>query len=271
MADKRDYYEVLGVDKNADSATIKKAYRKLAKKYHPDANPGDEEAASKFKEASEAYAVLSDDSKRKQYDQFGHAAFDGSGGAGGFDFNGADFSDIFGGFGDIFGDIFGGGSRRSSRANNGPMRGADVRVGITINFNEAVFGCKKEVTINFKETCSKCNGTGAKPGTSPEKCSKCGGRGQYVSQQHHSMVDDIKEYAESLYTDEEFQLRRANYSAHCMPFTKESLFYREIFEKYYHDQSRTIVGFWMPNKAWPGCNVNDPSARVLANYGASGV
>ena len=133
MADKRDYYEVLGVDKNADSATIKKAYRKLAKKYHPDANPGDEEAASKFKEASEAYAVLSDDSKRKQYDQFGHAAFDGSGGAGGFDFNGADFSDIFGGFGDIFGDIFGGGSRRSSRANNGPMRGADVRVGITIN------------------------------------------------------------------------------------------------------------------------------------------
>ena len=142
MADKRDYYEVLGVDKNADSATIKKAYRKLAKKYHPDANPGDEEAASKFKEASEAYAVLSDDSKRKQYDQFGHAAFDGSGGAGGFDFNGADFSDIFGGFGDIFGDIFGGGSRRSSRANNGPMRGADVRVGITINFNEAVFGCK---------------------------------------------------------------------------------------------------------------------------------
>ena len=98
MADKRDYYEVLGVDKNADSATIKKAYRKLAKKYHPDANPGDEEAASKFKEASEAYAVLSDDNKRKQYDQFGHAAFDGSGGAGGFDFNGADFSDIFGGF-----------------------------------------------------------------------------------------------------------------------------------------------------------------------------
>ena len=87
----------------------------------------------------------------------------------------------------------------------------------------------------------------------------------------HSMVDDIKEYAESLYTDEEFQMRRANYSAHCMPFTKESLFYREIFEKYYHDQSRTIVGFWMPNKAWPGCNVNDPSARVLANYGASGV
>ncbi len=181
MAEKRDYYEVLGVDKNADSATIKKAYRQLAKKYHPDANPG-EEAAAKFKEASEAYAVLSDDTKRKQYDQFGHAAFDGSGGAGGFDFSGADFSDIFGGFGDIFGDIFGGG-RRSSRTNNGPMRGADVRVGITINFNEAVFGCKKEVTINFKETCSTCGGNGAKPGTSPETCTKCGGRGQYMSQQ----------------------------------------------------------------------------------------
>lgn len=181
MAEKRDYYEVLGVDKNADSATIKKAYRQLAKKYHPDANPG-EEAAAKFKEASEAYAVLSDDTKRKQYDQFGHAAFDGSGGAGGFDFSGADFSDIFGGFGDIFGDIFGGG-RRSSRTNNGPMRGADVRVGITINFNEAVFGCKKEVSINFKETCSTCGGNGAKPGTSPETCTKCGGRGQYMSQQ----------------------------------------------------------------------------------------
>ena len=92
-----------------------------------------------------------------------------------------------------------------------------------------------------------------------------------IDSETFGMVDDIKEYAESLYTDEEFQLRRANYSAHCMPFTKESLFYREIFEKYYHDQSRTIVGFWMPNKAWPGCNVNDPSARVLANYGASGV
>lgn len=182
MADKRDYYEVLGVDKNADDAAIKKAYRNLAKKYHPDANPGDD-AAAKFKEASEAYAVLSDAEKRKQYDQFGHAAFDGgAGGAGGFDFSGMDFSDIFGGFGDIFGDIFGGG-RRSSRSNNGPMRGADVRVGIRITFEEAVFGCKKEVNINFKETCSTCNGTGAKPGTSPETCSKCNGQGQYMSRQ----------------------------------------------------------------------------------------
>jgi molecular chaperone DnaJ len=181
MAEKRDYYEVLGVDKNADEATIKKAYRQLAKKYHPDANPG-EEAAAKFKEASEAYAVLSDPEKRRQYDQFGHSAFDGSGGAGGFDFSGMDFSDIFGGFGDIFGDIFGGG-RRSSRNNNGPMRGADVRAGIRITFEEAVFGCKKEVSINFKETCSTCNGSGAKPGTSPETCTRCGGRGQFMSQQ----------------------------------------------------------------------------------------
>lgn len=130
MADKRDYYEVLGVDKNADEAALKKAYRQLAKKYHPDANPGDEEAAAKFKEASEAYAVLSDADKRRQYDQFGHAAFEGgAGGAGGFDFSDFDFGDIFGGsgFGDIFGDLFGGGRRRGP--SNGPRRGADVRTG----------------------------------------------------------------------------------------------------------------------------------------------
>ena len=182
MAEKRDYYEVLGVDKNADDATIKKAYRKLAKKYHPDANPG-EEAAAKFKEASEAYAVLSDPEKRKQYDQFGHAAFDGAGGAGGFDFSGMDFSDIFGGFSDIFGDIFGGGRRGGSRNSNGPMRGADIRVGMRITFEEAVRGCKKEVTINFKETCDSCSGSGAKAGTSPITCPKCNGRGQFMSQQ----------------------------------------------------------------------------------------
>ena len=174
---KRDYYEVLGVDKNADDAAIKKAYRVLAKKYHPDMNPGDKEAEQKFKEASEAYAVLSDPEKRRQYDQYGHAAFDGgAGGAGGFDFNGADFGDIFG---DIFGYIFGGGRSRGAR-NNGPMKGANIRTSVHITFEEAVFGCKNEIDLTVKETCKTCNGSGAKPGTSPETCTKCGGKGQVV-------------------------------------------------------------------------------------------
>lgn len=174
---KRDYYEVLGVERNADEAAIKKAYRVLAKKYHPDMNPGDAEAEKKFKEASEAYAVLSDPEKRRQYDQFGHAAFDGgAGGAGGFDFSGADFSDIFG---DIFGDFFGGGRSRGAR-NNGPMKGANLRTSVRITFEEAVFGCKKEIELTVKETCKTCNGSGAKPGTSPETCTKCGGKGQVV-------------------------------------------------------------------------------------------
>lgn len=174
---KRDYYEVLGVDKNADEAAIKKAYRALAKKYHPDVNPGDAEAEKKFKEASEAYAVLSDPEKRHKYDQFGHAAFDGGAdGAGGFDFSGADFSDIFG---DIFGDFFGGG-RRSSARSNGPMKGANIRTSVRITFDEAVFGCSKEIDLTVKETCKTCNGSGAKPGTTPETCGKCGGKGQVV-------------------------------------------------------------------------------------------
>ncbi len=176
---KRDYYEVLGVDKNADEATIKKAYRGLAKKYHPDMNPGDAEAEKKFKEASEAYAVLSDPEKKRQYDQFGHSAFDGGmgGGAGGFNFNGADFSDIFG---DIFGDFFGGGRRSSQRANNGPMQGANVRTSVKITFEESISGTEKEIEIPVKETCKTCNGNGAKPGTSPETCTRCGGKGQVV-------------------------------------------------------------------------------------------
>lgn len=176
MADKRDYYEVLGVDRNADDATLKKAYRTLAKKYHPDTNPGDKEAEAKFKEASEAYAILSDPDKRRQYDQFGHAAFEGGAGGGGFDFN--DMGDIFGSFGDIFGDLFGGGFGGSRRANNGPMKGANVRTQVRITFEEAVFGCKKEIDMVLKDECPDCHGTGAKPGTSPETCTKCGGRGQ---------------------------------------------------------------------------------------------
>ena len=179
MADKRDYYEVLGVDKSADDATLKKAYRKLAKKYHPDVNPGDKEAEAKFKEATEAYSVLSDADKRRQYDQFGHAAFDGgAGGAGGFDFSGMDMGDIFG---DIFGDFFGGGRRNSN--NNGPAQGASVRLTVRITFEEAVFGCSKELEFPYKEECKTCHGTGAKPGTSPETCSKCGGKGKVVYSQ----------------------------------------------------------------------------------------
>ncbi|MBR3574032.1 MAG: molecular chaperone DnaJ [Lachnospiraceae bacterium] len=178
---KRDYYEVLGVDKSADEATLKKAYRVLAKKYHPDANPGDKEAEAKFKEASEAYAVLSDPDKRAKYDQFGHAAFEGgSGGAGGFDFSNMDFSDIFGGFGDIFGSFFGGGRGYSSGPSNGPMKGANIRTSVRLSFMDAVFGCKKEIELNVKEECKSCKGSGARAGTSPETCSTCGGKGQVV-------------------------------------------------------------------------------------------
>ena len=189
MADKRDYYEVLGVDKSADDAAIKKAYRQLAKKYHPDTNPGNAEAEAKFKEASEAYAVLSDAEKRRQYDQFGHAAFQGGGGpgAGGFDFS--DMGDIFG---DIFGDFFGGG-RRSS-ASNGPRKGANIRVGVRITFEEACFGTEKEIEVTLKEDCTTCKGTGAKEGSSPVTCPKCGGKGQvvYTQQSFFGMVRNVQ-------------------------------------------------------------------------------
>ncbi len=180
MADKRDYYDVLGVSKNADDAEIKKAFRNLAKKYHPDAHPGDAECEAKFKEAQEAYAVLSDAEKRRQYDQFGHAAFDGAGGAGGFDFSGMDMSDIFG---DIFGDLFGGAFGGGRRSNNGPRQGANVRMSVRISFEEAVFGCEKELEFSYKETCGTCGGSGAKPGTSKETCGKCGGKGKVVMTQ----------------------------------------------------------------------------------------
>ena len=176
---KRDYYEVLGVSKGADDSEIKKAYRKLAKKYHPDANPGDKEAEEKFKEVGEAYEILSDAQKRAAYDQYGHAAFEqggmGSGGGfGGFS-GGMDMGDIFesffGGFGG--GDMFGGGRRR-----NGPVNGSDIQVGLTITFEEAVFGCSKEISLNVTDTCDQCHGSGAKPGTTPETCSRCHGTGQ---------------------------------------------------------------------------------------------
>lgn len=172
---KRDYYEVLGISKTATEDEIKKAYRQVAKKYHPDMNPGDKNAEAKFKEASEAYAILSDADKRRQYDQYGHAAFEqgGGAGAGGFDFTG-DMGDIFG---DLFGDLFGGGRRRS---NNGPSRGANTRASIRITFEEAVFGTEKELELNLKEECATCHGSGAKPGSAAETCSKCGGQGQVM-------------------------------------------------------------------------------------------
>ena len=181
MADKRDYYEVLGVDRKADEETLKKAYRKLAKKYHPDMNPGDESAAEKFKEASEAYAVLSDPQKRQQYDQFGHAAFEQGGG---FDASGFDFSDIFGGMGgmgDIFSDLFGGGRRQ--RNPNAPMQGANLRTRVSISFADAISGCTRNVEVTLKDECTNCHGTGAKPGTAPKICPKCRGTGSVTIRQ----------------------------------------------------------------------------------------
>ncbi len=185
---KRDYYEVLGVAKTATEDEIKKAYRVLAKKYHPDMNPGDKEAEKKFKEASEAYAVLSDAEKRKQYDQFGHAAFDGGSGFGGFDFNNMGYGDIFDGF---FGEFFGGGRGSRGAANNGPMKGQSLRTSVRITFMESVTGTEKDLTLNLKDPCTTCNGTGAKPGTSPQMCPKCQGKGQVVYTQQ-SLFGTVK-------------------------------------------------------------------------------
>ena len=190
---KRDYYEVLGVDKSSDDAAIKSAYRKLAKKYHPDANPGDKEAEQKFKEASESYAVLSDADKRRKYDQFGHAAFEQGGAGGGFgDFDFSNMGDIFGDFGDIFGDLFGGG--RSRRAGNRPMQGANLRTSVRITFDESVKGCEKELELTLKDECESCRGSGAKPGTSPQTCPKCDGKGQvvYTQQSLFGMVQNVR-------------------------------------------------------------------------------
>ena len=184
MSTKRDYYDVLGVGKSADASEIKKAYRKLAMKYHPDKNPGDKEAEEKFKEINEAYEVLSDETKRRNYDQFGHEGVNGQGfgGAGGFGGQGfGGFDDIFGDiFGDMFGGGFGGGSRQRRR---GPERGADIKQRISISFEEAAFGKKVQVKINRSEECDQCHGSGAKPGTSKKTCPTCHGSGQVQSVQ----------------------------------------------------------------------------------------
>lgn len=187
MASKRDYYEILGVDKSASESEIKSAYRKQAKKYHPDLNTGDDKSAKSFKEVNEAYQVLGDEKKKAQYDQFGHAAFDpasGGGGAGGF----GGFEDIMGGmggFGDIFDSFFGGGGRQ--RNYNGPVRGSDLRYNMEISFEESAFGVKKDVQIRRKENCSECKGSGAAKGTKKHTCLTCGGQGQ-VRQQRNSVI-----------------------------------------------------------------------------------
>lgn len=193
MAEKRDYYEVLGIGKNATDAEIKSAYRKLAKKYHPDLNPGNKEAEEKFKEVNEANDVLSDPQKRQRYDQFGFAGVDpnyaaaNGGGAGGFGggFGGVDLGDIFG---DIFGGGFGGGfsgfgGASSTRTANAPRKGHDIQASVILTFEEAAHGCSKKITINRQDTCPDCGGTGAAKGTSPETCPDCGGRGYVVTQQ----------------------------------------------------------------------------------------
>ena len=179
---KRDYYDVLGVGKNASPDELKSAYRKLAVKYHPDKNPNDKIAEDKFKEASEAYGVLSDKSKKENYDNFGHAAFENGGGRGGFGgfggFSGADFSDIFE---DFFGD-FGGGNRRSSRKNS-HNRGSDLRYDLSISLEEAYTGKKQNIQFSTTEKCNTCKGNGSKPGSSPDRCTYCGGNGRVRTNQ----------------------------------------------------------------------------------------
>ncbi len=184
---KRDYYEVLGVSKGASDDEIKKAYRKLAKKYHPDMNPGDKEAEAKFKEVNEAYSILSDSEKRARYDQFGHAGVDPNygaggpgGGFGGFDMGDIDLGDIFGSF---FGGGFGGFGGSSSGRRNGPQKGESLRASLTISFEEAAFGCEKEINLNRTEECEACHGSGAEPGTTAETCPDCRGTGVVRVQQ----------------------------------------------------------------------------------------
>lgn len=184
MAEKRDYYEVLGVDKSASEDEIKKAYRKAAKQYHPDLHPGDKEAEEKFKEANEAYEVLSDAEKKAKYDRFGHAGVDpsygaGQGGYGGFNGQGFDFD-----LGDIFSNIFGGGFGGGGASNpNAPQRGSDTQTSVTISFEEAAKGCEREVESNRIEVCDECHGSGAAAGSSPKTCPECNGRGQVTTSQ----------------------------------------------------------------------------------------
>ena len=177
MSDKRDYYEVLGVSRDVSKDELKSRYRKLAIKYHPDKNPGDKVAEERFKEASEAYGVLSDDRKRQLYDQFGHQGLEGAAGGGG------GFEDVFSSFGDIFEDFFGFGGGRGGRGGARVQRGADLRYDLTLEFMEAAFGVEKTIDLRKMGTCDACNGSGCQEGTSPETCSHCGGSGQFIQSQ----------------------------------------------------------------------------------------
>lgn len=189
MAEKRDYYEVLGVERNADAETIKKAYRKAAIKYHPDKNPGDKEAEEKFKEAAEAYDVLSNDDKRARYDRFGHAGMNGAGSGGFGGFGGAGgftMDDIFEQFGDIFGGAFGGGFGGGRRRSGGARvsRGSDIRVTVKLSLQEIAEGVTKKLKIKKSVACSKCGGSGAKDGSGLVTCSQCGGSGYVITVQN---------------------------------------------------------------------------------------
>jgi molecular chaperone DnaJ len=180
MTEKRDYYEVLGISREAGDDDIRRAYRQAALKHHPDRNPGDAAAEHKFKEATEAYSILNEKEKREAYDRFGHAGVDGRGG---FDFQGAGVGDILSHFQDLFSDFFGGGfSAGAGRDRRGPARGADVRVDATITLEEAITGCKHEVAVHGVAPCEECGGSGARAGTRPEKCSQCSGAGQVGTQ-----------------------------------------------------------------------------------------
>jgi molecular chaperone DnaJ len=181
VSEKRDYYEVLGAKKDASTAELKKSYRKLALKYHPDRNPNDKAAEAKFKEAAEAYDVLSTEEKRARYDRFGHAGLRGGAGF-------ANTEDIFSSFGDMFADLFGfggggGGGQRRRRTRNGPRQGSDVRFDLTVTFEEAVSGMTREITLQRSEECETCDGSGGKAGTEPTACGTCGGRGEVIQQQ----------------------------------------------------------------------------------------
>ncbi len=190
VSDRRDLYDVLGVSKNASPDDIKKAFRKMAKEYHPDLHPNDKQAEEKFKEVNEAYDILSDPSKRERYDRFGFAGIDPSHGMDGASANGFDFDDMFG-FGDIFSSFFGGGrGGRGGRASRQAQRyGTNIEMPLVLEFEEAVFGVEKDISVKRRVPCHECNGTGAEAGSKPETCPTCQGRGEVVRSSRTSVTN----------------------------------------------------------------------------------